>query len=902
MSLDIGKLVGYLELDDSKFGKILDKMPERLRGAMGAGMAASALVGAAVGGALIAGIGEAMDMEKANAKLSAQLNLTSEESARMGKAAGVLFADNYGEGIEDVNSAIDAVISSIDGMKDANESTVVDITGKLMSMSTAYEVEVGRMAQVVGQLISTGLAEDAEEGADLVAAAMARVPQSVREDVLDAADEYGPFFAQLGIDGTTAFGLLTQASEKGMYGIDKTGDALKEFTIRATDMSAASKVGYDALGMSQEEMTRKILAGGDSASGAFADIIHGLQDIEDPAAQSQAALALFGTPLEDLGTSEIPNFLGQMDPMGDAFDDVTGAAGRLDDKLNSGSSNSWDALLRSGQAVAAQFGTELLPILQAVMDWIAANPGTVKALAVVVLVLAAAFGVLAAALWVASLTPITLIIAAIVLAVGLLIAGIILLVSNWDAIWGKMVSGWEGFVGWITGAFDGFLAWWGGVWDGFTGFLGDALDWVIDAFMNFTPLGLLISNFEEIITWFSELPGKILDGIVTGWEIVSAWFASLPETILGFLTAAGEWLLDTGYNLLVGLLAGILVGLYLIGEFFLSLPATIVGWLTTIGLWLVTTGTALITGLRDGIVAGWTAVVEWFTALPANIAAFVLTMSTWLLVHGTNLINGLRDGIVAGYTTVIAWFQALPANIAAFVVGMGTWLIVHGTNLLNGLQQGVVSGYTTVSAWFASLPGKITGFVVGFAVLLVTKGRELLTGMQSGVTSGYTAVSAWFSSLPSKITSALGNFGSLLTSSGKNLIDGLLQGITGAAGKVFEKIGQLAADVKDRFANILDIHSPSRVFRGFGRNIGEGLLLGLEDIQPDVSVGVARMADLRVDSPQTAAASPRGPLVDARVTVNGNVGWSKDDVEKDQNARMNQSLSLAGVDDLSTVS
>lgn len=255
MSLDLGTLTGYLELKDDQFDSTIEKLPAKLKGS-GALMAlAGTAVAVGVGAALSSGLESAIELDDAKHKITAQLGLTAEESGRIGGVAGKLYAQAYGENVEDVNTAVQSVVSSISGMRDSSEADIESVTAKVLNLATAFEVDTARSAQVVGQLIKTGLVKDANEGMDLLTAAMQKVPAGVREDILDAADEYGPFMQSLGLSGKDAFDLLVRSSEKGMYGIDKAGDALKEFTIRATDMSTASGAAYDALGLSQQEYT-----------------------------------------------------------------------------------------------------------------------------------------------------------------------------------------------------------------------------------------------------------------------------------------------------------------------------------------------------------------------------------------------------------------------------------------------------------------------------------------------------------------------------------------------------------------------------------------------------------------------------------------------------------------------
>lgn len=338
MALSIGELAGYLTLDDSQFEKGLDGSKKKFEGTGSwlkeNGKKIGLAAGAALGAAVAAGVAANINIGAANDKLSAQLGLSAKESGRVGKVAGDLYRNAYGDSIEGVNEAVGAVMSSIKGMSNASAKDLEGVTAKALDFATAFEIDVTRASQVAGQMITTGLAKDAAEAFDLITAASQKVPAALREDLLDAGDEYGQFFAGLGYDGQQAMAMLVDASEKGMYGIDKTGDAVKEFTIRSTDMSKASGEAYKTIGLDMGDMANAILAGGDKAQGATQKIIDGILGIKDPARQAEAAIALFGTPIEDLNAQEIPKFLTSMKGMSGSMDDSAGAADRMGDTLN----------------------------------------------------------------------------------------------------------------------------------------------------------------------------------------------------------------------------------------------------------------------------------------------------------------------------------------------------------------------------------------------------------------------------------------------------------------------------------------------------------------------------------------------------------------------------------------
>lgn len=350
--------------------------PSGVQEGMSKGKALALAGGAAMGAAIAAGALKAMDMGAANDKLAAQLGLTEQESARVGKVAGSLYAGAYGESIEDVNVAVGAVMSSIKGMNKASSADLQGMTAKALDFAAAFEVDVQRAVDVAGRAVNAGLAKDADEAFDLITAASQRVPANLREDVLDATDEYGQFFAHLGIKGPQAFGIMVDAAEKGMFGIDKVGDAIKEFTILSTDGSQSTKDAFEAIGLNAKNMQTSILAGGDSAAGATQKIVDGLLGIKDPGKQAETALALFGTPLEDLNVKDIPEFLKTMRGGSDAMEGFAGATDRMGATLNDNASTNLTSFKRQAElAFVGVVGGAVIPTIEKAAKFLAYTLG-----------------------------------------------------------------------------------------------------------------------------------------------------------------------------------------------------------------------------------------------------------------------------------------------------------------------------------------------------------------------------------------------------------------------------------------------------------------------------------------------------------------------------------------------
>ena len=86
----------------------------------------------------------------------------------------------------------------------------------------------------------------------------------------------------------------------------------------------------------------------------------------------------------------------------------------------------------------------------------------------------------------------------------------------------------------------------------------------------------------------------------------------------------------------------------------------------------------------------------------------------------------------------------------------------------------------------------------------------------------FSTVLSWFGiDMPAKFT----EFGS-------NIISGLVNGIKNTWETVKQSVLDLGGNITSWFKEKLGIHSPSRVFKGYGVNVVEGLAIGMDNAQP----------------------------------------------------------------------
>ncbi|MDH6283232.1 hypothetical protein [Prescottella agglutinans] len=370
----INQVLGQAQNQGNQAGQGMgNNMSGGLKKAMLAGAAG---VGLAVGAVLGKALSSAMENEVATDKLAAGLGLNPADAAKAGKVAGQIYAQAYGESMGDVTTAVDAVFSSLSksGGVNFDDGSLDKATKKAMDLAKVYDVDVAESAQMVNQLLGQGLVKNVDEGFDMITASFQRVPAAMRGEIPDIANEYGTYFRSIGFSGQEMFGTIVNASNQGKIAMDKVGDAVKEFGIRATDLGDTGAVeAIQTIGLGTADIQNRLLAGGESAKKATQEVVNGLLAIKDPAKQAELSVALFGTPLEDLDKAQIPGFLTGLADAGKAMDGFGGSADQLGTTLNDNLSHKIEAFKRTvTQGLTNFVSNVILPGLGNIYDGVAA--------------------------------------------------------------------------------------------------------------------------------------------------------------------------------------------------------------------------------------------------------------------------------------------------------------------------------------------------------------------------------------------------------------------------------------------------------------------------------------------------------------------------------------------------
>lgn len=221
-----------------------------------------------------------------------------------------------------------------------------------------------------------------------------------------------------------------------------------------------------------------------------------------------------------------------------------------------------------------------------------------------------------------------------------------------------------------------------------------------------------------------------------------------------------------------------------------------------------------------------------------------------------------------------------PIGIALALLGVAAYMLYKN-------WDGVVGG---AKALWQDLSNFISGVVNSIASFFGTCWENIKAFFNSGIGNISTQIINWspLGLFYQSFASVMSWFGVQLPSSftqfGTNIIQGLWNGLKSKFEAVKAWFAEKAASLKQTFAGVMGIHSPSRVFRRFGGWMMEGLQIGLDKGAASPVASVANTAGrlkssfaehmgqmaARVSSGRAAFADARSSLSTGGMTINYN--------------------------------
>ena len=681
----------------------------------------------ALGAGAVAGAGYAVNLaseyDKALNKIIAQTGASTEEIEGLGEVMENIYKNNFGESLEDVAVSMSTIKNTMgDWLQDDGLQI---LTEQALLLRDTFDFEVSESIRAVNSLMNQfGIDGDLAYG---LIAQGAQNGLNQNGDLLDVINEYSVQFADMGYEAEDMFNMLANGVDAGTWSVDKLGDAMKEFNIRASDgtVTDAIKENAEALGMSEQEAEKLGKAVESGSVEAYNKLLDTLAQVDDDTQRYKLGVAMFGTMWEDLGENAVTalfNTKGSITQTTDALDQINEV--RFDD-LGSAIQGLGRTL---NTDVVKPIGDELTPVVAEAIDYVKENAPAIKETVTNVLlsvkdfvkmivdnkdtvigaIVAIGSGFLAwkAVTIIGSIIPIFTSLVSVVKGgtvafkalniamkaniIGLIVGAIMALVAGFIYLWNNC---------------EGFRNFWINLWEIIKNAVSVAVEAVV-TFMSNT-WTKIVEIWSGAVEWFSGIVDAIAGffssawaKIVEIWSAVVAWFSEIWSGIVNVFSPAIEWF----------------------GSLFRSIYDTLASIIAVIvelikGCWLIIT---TVFGIAK----------EWFnkTVLTPIREAFT---SVWSTI--SNLASSAWNFIKNIWGAVSGWFNStIIAPISNFFSGMWSKL-KEGAS---GAWTGIKNVFSNVTTWFRDKFSEAWSKVKD----IFSTGGKVFSGITEGITSAFKKV------------------------------------------------------------------------------------------------------------------------------------------------------------------
>lgn len=383
--------------------------------------------------------------------------------------------------------------------------------------------------------------------------------------------------------------------------------------------------------------------------------------------------------------------------------------------------------------------------------------------------------------------------------VGIVIGVILALVGVIVYLWKTN----EDFRNMIIGA-------WNGIKDAVSGAISSIVGWFAQLWAS---IQQTLQPIMPILQQLGQLFMEVLGGLVMGAiQLVIGAFQSLWLAVSVIFTAIGG-IISAAVQLIVGLFTAFIQ--FITGDFsgaWQTLQTTVQNVWTTI----------------------WNTIVSIFT----QISEFIFNTLNSIL--GTNITSwsqiwsAIVQYVTQIWNSVTQWFGQMAQSVwnkmvqaYNYVVSTGAQWVSSIINTLARFVSSVISGFIRVVSSVASHMAQALSRVISVGAQWVSAIISAMARFVSGVISGFVRVVNQVQSGMSRAVNTVRNFIGQFVSAGLDLMRGLVNGIMNGMKWVVNAAKNVAQSAVNAAKSALGIASPSKVFRGIGEYVSQGLGMGI---------------------------------------------------------------------------
>lgn len=742
--------------------------------------------------ASVKGMVEAGDeYNKAINQLSASTGAVGEELEGMEDIVQGVYATSVNASWEEVSNTIAEVHKQTglvgDDLQSASKNAV--------TLSDTFEMDIGESTRAVSSLMKN-FGISADEAYNIIAMG-AQSGANQNGDLLDTLNEYSAQYSALGLSADEFLQSLISGADAGVFSIDKVGDAVKEFNIRAKDGSDSSAEGFQLLGLNAEEMTSKFAQGGDTAQQAFYQVVNALDQMEDPVAKNTAAVDLFGTMYEDLESNMLPilssmqgasentyDALGQINEVkyndiGSAMEGLKRSVGNLTidmkSELAGGIAGALGGLVNTINSFDGDYSKLIKGVVQAGKDMISAFAPLISNFK----------------------EKATLIVSAISDGIQ---EKMPIIVEKVPEILSKLVSGFisgkqkmmEVAIPLITSLVEGIL-----------------------------------QRGSELISLASVLINGICNAIVTFLPKLIPIATQLIQTLVTGIQTLLPNIIPVAIEIIMALIDGILGALptlmVALPQIIFAIVNGILEHLTDIIVCAIQIVMAIVSGIIENVSLLLSAVISIIT----TIVNLVLENLPMLINVALEIVMALVNGILQNLSPLLEMGIQLVLELVNAILQNLEPILNASIEMIMAIVNGLSSNIETLIDCAILILQTLIQGITDNLELIVTCAINLIVQLASGLVQAIPKLVAVIPQIIEAIWNAITSVDWL--GLGINILEGIANGLIAGLSLIGDTISNVASGIVDGFKDFFGIHSPSTLFRDeIGSYLPKGLAVGVD--------------------------------------------------------------------------
>lgn len=306
-------------------------------------------------------------------------------------------------------------------------------------------------------------------------------------------------------------------------------------------------------------------------------------------------------------------------------------------------------------------------------------------------------------------------------------------------------------------------------------------------------VGALASAGKQVLAWALARGGAVKTAaayVIQSYVIIGRWVAMGVAAIVSGAQTAYIWLL---YRLDALKTAGLMVvqAAKIVAQWVVMSVGATVNAIKMAAAWVagITVPAAAAIGTLVATVARY--VAQWvIMGVQSGIQAIIMA-AAWVVGVG---IPAVAAGITMGIQAAVvigAWLLMAVQATAQAVRMAAAWFIALGPigwviGAIIGLVALVILNWEKVSTFTSEAWANITRFI-----------SEAWTNITTGVSDGIGQLVEFFTGIPGKLLGALGDLGGLLLGAGGQIMDGFLNGLTSGFNAVKDFVGGIGSWIAD---------------------------------------------------------------------------------------------------------